>query len=109
MRTLVFFVVAVYTDMSAGIVNIIGTVCSYSAQINLCFMVFNLIPIPPLDGSRLATALLPAKYYFKIMQYERYIMIGLFVLLFTGILSTPLSFLSNIIFNLIYKVTSLIF
>ena len=81
----------------------------YAAQVNVSLGVFNLLPIPPLDGSRLATALLPSKYYFKIMQYERYIMIGLFVLLFTGILSTPLSYLSMLISNLIYSITSLPF
>ena len=42
------------------------------AMYNFVFMVFNLIPVPPFDGSRFVTAFLPPKLYFKLMQYERY-------------------------------------
>lgn len=82
---------------------------SYAAEVNISLAVFNLLPIPPLDGSRLATALLPAKYYYKIMQYERQITIVLFILLVTGVLSTPLSILSGIVSSLIYTLTQLPF
>ena len=47
----------------------------------LAFMAFNLIPVPPFDGSRIALAFLPPKTYFGLMKYERQIMIGLLVAL----------------------------
>ena len=44
----------------------------YVAVYNFSLALFNLIPIPPLDGSRLVTLFLPDKYYYKLLQYERY-------------------------------------
>ncbi len=45
--------------------------------INIGIGIFNLIPIPPLDGSRILNVVLPPKYYFGIMRYERRIYLGL--------------------------------
>ena len=80
----------------------------FAASINVSLAVFNLLPIPPLDGSRIAFALIPNEYYYKIMQYERYIMIGLFVLLLTGALTVPLNFLANAVMSGISALAALI-
>ena len=57
--------------------------------------VFNLLPIPPLDGSKVLFALIPEKAYWKLLRYERYGMIALMVLLLTGVLDIPLNFLRD--------------
>jgi len=71
------------------------TFLMYFYQLNASFAVFNLLPIPPLDGSRLFSLLLPPTWYVKILRYERYIALGMLVLLYIGILDGPLSFLVN--------------
>ncbi len=81
----------------------------YTALININLAVFNLIPIPPLDGSRILFAVLPAKYYFTVMKYERYIVLGVMALLLFGVLTTPLSIISSSVYNLFYSIFAIIF
>lgn len=80
-----------------------------AASINVSLAVFNLLPIPPLDGSRIANLLIPAKYYFKIIQYERYIILGVFALIVFGVLDIPLNFLSNLVMTGISFIANLPF
>ena len=75
-------------------------------QINIGLGIFNLLPIPPFDGSRLLYVFLPPKIYFGIMKYERYIFIGVFVLLF--FFGKYLSIVIALVYNLILNFWQLI-
>lgn len=61
--------------------------------INIGLFVFNLLPIPPLDGSKIVSSLLPQKLSMYYLKYENIIQIVLFVALFQNWLTAPLSFL----------------
>ena len=67
----------------------------YLAVISSGLAVFNLIPVPPLDGSKILFAVLPWEIWLKLMRYERYGMILMAVLLLTGVLDGPLQFLRS--------------
>ncbi len=70
--------------------SIIFNICRFFYMINIGLAIFNIIPIPPLDGSKVLTAVLPAHLYFKLMRYENYIGMAFLavMLLKPGILST---------------------
>ncbi|OGS45640.1 MAG: hypothetical protein A2539_07135 [Elusimicrobia bacterium RIFOXYD2_FULL_34_15] len=57
-----------------------------NVQINLILAVFNLVPIPPLDGSRIVSAFLPSNLAYKYNQLERYGIFIIFLLLSFGLL-----------------------
>lgn len=89
------------------VLSLLAVMLYLGISLNLNLMFFNLIPLPPLDGSRIAYIFLPTDLYFKIMQYEQYIMIGFIVLLATNIITLPLGFLTNGVTNLLYSVTGM--
>lgn len=89
----------VSTEKGFVLAQAIYTFTSLAATINVSLAVFNILPIPPLDGSKILALIIPQKYYFKYMRYERYIIYGVFLLIILGILDTPLSFLSGLIMS----------
>lgn len=85
----------------------ISTFFTLAAIINIQLGVFNLLPIPPLDGSRILQLLIPDKYYYKMLRYERYVIIAVFVLLWIGVLDKPLVWLAGKVYDLFAMVTGL--
>lgn len=74
------------------------------AQINIGLGIFNLIPIPPLDGSKILMGILNEETYFKLMQYENYFMILLILLLSMGTLNGPLVYARSTILDAFSRV-----
>lgn len=110
--SLVFLIIYKVLFIS-GLVNDIAMIYVMAAihkiiTINLSLAIFNLLPIPPFDGSRIALVFLKEKTYFKIMRYERYIMFAILLICYSGVLSRPLSFLTNAVYSFLDLITKFI-
>lgn len=79
----------------------------WTARISVSFAVFNIIPIPPLDGSKVLFSVISDTAYMKLMRYERYGMILLFVIVFTGVIDTPLNAAVKFVFNTLLRFPAL--
>ncbi|MDD6320649.1 MAG: site-2 protease family protein [Oscillospiraceae bacterium] len=80
----------------------------YMVAMNISLGVFNLIPVPPFDGSRIALLFLPQRLYFKAMRYEKYIMAAVLLLVFFGVLNGPLSACVGAVWKLLLKMTGFV-
>lgn len=91
----VVILVAMGTAHYGTLISYLILFFEYMAVLSAGLAVFNLFPIPPLDGSKILLAVLPGPYYAKWMRYERYGMILLVILLLLNVLDTPLLFLRS--------------
>ena len=93
---LVFFLVLEIVLRTApfnAVTEIATNVLLYTAVVSVGLGVFNLIPLPPLDGSKIFISLFPDKVYYAMLRVERYGMLILMVLMFAGLFDTPMMWL----------------
>lgn len=87
------------------VVAVILSFLVFYTYTNVTLAVFNLLPIPPLDGSKILFMFLPDRIVYKIYQYERFFFIAVIILIWF----LPIGRISNIVTEFIMNITSLPF
>lgn len=101
-----YLLVVLFAKLGAGgAVEVTYDIMFLFAWRNLCFMVFNLIPLPPLDGFKVAGMFMPGRIYYKILQYEQYVIYLIMLLslvgVFNSIIGNGVMFFMNLIAGVI--------
>ena len=82
---------AVAVSGATKLLSVLAYMLFIGVILNTSLAIFNMIPLPPFDGSRVIHVFLPAKWYFAIMKYEQFIMIAILVMFWIF----PMGWLSN--------------
>jgi len=85
-----------------------ATFLQYMVSMNVGLAVFNLLPVPPLDGSRILLVALPQRIYFGLMRYERVILVVMLAAVWSGFLDAPLYYLNDLVWDLLSAGTEFI-
>lgn len=76
-----------------------------TSYISIALAIFNMIPIPPLDGAKVLFSLLPNEYYYKLMRYERYGMLLLMAfIMLTRMAGSPLATATEAVHNWLFNI-----
>lgn len=98
---------SIYLEIAA--LELLADFFYYIFFISAGLAVFNLLPLPPLDGSKVLFSFLPRELYWKLLRYERYGMLLLMALLLTGTLDVPLNYLRGGLTDLLLPISEGVF
>ena len=99
-----FATVAMFINGSEGLYWL-TMILYYFVAVNVGLAVFNLLPIPPLDGSKILGFFTGAKFDKFMAQYQQYVSIAFIILIVSGILDRPLGWLQSGMFWVLDKLT----
>lgn len=111
----VFILAGMYAGVQSGrlpyttAMETVYTILYYFSVLSINLAVFNLIPIPPLDGSKILGVFLPDSVNEWFNRNDRYCMIILMIALYVGVLDAPITFFYDVIHNGIWKLALSIF
>ena len=91
--------IPISSDAMYYTLSIIYSILYFFILVNIGLAVFNLIPIPPLDGSNILLGFLPYKAIYWVQQHRQVISFVFLILIFSDFLDTPLSYLQQLIFK----------
>ncbi len=94
------FMVLTYRGTYSLALYVVYLLFYYCALMNYMLAIFNMIPVPPFDGSRIIMGVLPTNVYFKLMKHERtvmYVLLGLLLLCYYVLDFSPFSYLANLL------------
>jgi len=104
-----YYAIARFAMPGSVLWQFVSQICLYGIFMNVGLMIFNLIPIPPLDGSKILMEFLPYRIKYKIYEYERYFSLILILIVYAGVMSPVLGILRRYVINLYEIIARLIF
>ena len=105
---ILFYLVSFLTKGESVIARFALAILIQSVYMNVGLMIFNLIPIPPLDGSKILLEFLPYRWQYEIYRYERYFGLILILLVYAGSMTPILSFFQSYVLMFYEFISSLI-
>jgi Zn-dependent protease len=101
LAAVVFFFYGLVVVQLSGLESgeIVQIIIENTIYLSIALAVFNLMPIPPLDGSKVVFSLLSEENYYKLMKYERYGILVLILVLNTGLFRSTIGRLTETLFN----------
>ena len=101
--SLVFWILYAAVGFTGIVMGFLRVFLMYYVMVNMSLAVFNLLPIPPLDGSRILSAFLPRRLLEPYYKHQNTIIMIFFMLLFLGVFSRPLGALQSALTNFAFS------